>query len=89
MLPLYHPDVGLDLMRAPEMDTKALTFGGTAAGTAPAGPQGAAATRPPAEFVYDNGQIMLELLRGRAAEEERWRFVEGLRRLGRAAGAEG
>ena len=66
------------------MDTKALTFGGTAAGTAPARPPGAAATRKPAEFVYDNGQIMLELLRGRDAEEERWHFVAGLRRLGRA-----
>ena len=65
------------------MDTKALTLGGTAAGTAPAGPRGVA-TRSPAEFVYDNGQIMLELLRGRASEEERSRFVAGLRRLGRA-----
>lgn len=37
--------------------------------------------RPPVDFVYDNGQIMLELLRGRAAEEERRGFVEGLRRL--------
>jgi hypothetical protein len=35
----------------------------------------------PAEFVYDGGQIMLELLRGRAAEEERRRFVAGLRRI--------
>ena len=69
------------------MDTKALTFGDRAAGIAPARPRGAAAG-PPAEFVYDNGQIMLELLRGRAAEEERWRFVEGLRRLDRAADAE-
>lgn len=36
---------------------------------------------PPAEFVYDAGQIVLELMRVRAAEEERRRFVAGLRRL--------
>lgn len=41
-------------------------------------------SRPPAPFVYDNGQIMLELLRGRAEEEERRRFVAGLRRLDRS-----
>jgi hypothetical protein len=48
------------------------------------GPRGANAVvaSPPAEFVYDNGQILLELLRSRAAEEERRRFVTGLRRLG-------
>jgi hypothetical protein len=71
------------------MDTKALTGGPTAEGTAMTRPRGAGAgaARSPAEFVYDNGQIILELLRGRAAEEERWRFVEGLRRLGRAADA--
>jgi hypothetical protein len=87
---LYHPYVGLDLRGAPEMATKALTVGVPAAGTAPAGPQGATATRPPAEFVYDNGQIMLGLLRGRTAEEERRHFVAGLRCLGRAgAGAAG
>ena len=44
---------------------------------------------PPAEFVYDNGQIMLELLRGRAAEEARRRLVEGLSRLrGHEAGGD-
>lgn len=42
--------------------------------------------RPPADFVYENGQIMLELLRRRAAEEERRSFVEGLRRLDGRAG---
>ena len=34
------------------------------------------------DFVYDNGQILLELLRGRE-EEKRRRFVAGLRRLTR------
>jgi len=42
---------------------------------------GAVKASPPADFVHDNGQILLELLRGRAAEEERRRFVTGLRRL--------
>jgi hypothetical protein len=41
---------------------------------------------PPADFVYDSGQIILELLRGRAEEEDRRRFVEALRRLRGAAG---
>jgi hypothetical protein len=36
---------------------------------------------PPTAFVYDNGEIMLELPSARAAEEARRRFVEGLRRL--------
>lgn len=35
---------------------------------------------PPAEFIYDNAQILLELLRGRAEKEDRRRFVAGLRR---------
>jgi hypothetical protein len=39
--------------------------------------------RPLAAIVYDNGQVLLELLQSRAAEEERRRFVEGLRRLDR------
>lgn len=43
----------------------------------------------PAEFIYDSGQIMLELLRGRAAEEERLRFVAGLRRMDVRANREG
>jgi hypothetical protein len=42
--------------------------------------------RPPADFVYENGQIILELLRRRAAEEERRSFIEGLRRLDGCAG---
>jgi hypothetical protein len=42
----------------------------------------AGTAQPPAEFVYDNGEILLELLRGRAAEEERRRFAAGLQRLG-------
>ncbi len=37
--------------------------------------------RPPADFVYENEQIILELLRRRAAEEERRSFVESLRHL--------
>lgn len=32
-------------------------------------------------FSYDDEQIFLDLLRGRAAEEDRRRFVVGLRRL--------
>ena len=35
----------------------------------------------PADFVYDNGQILLELLRGRADVEDRRRFISSLRRL--------
>lgn len=34
-----------------------------------------------AGFSYDDEQIFLDLLRGRAAEEDRRRFVAGLRRL--------
>jgi hypothetical protein len=34
--------------------------------------------RAPVEFVYEGGEIMLELLRGRDAEEERRRFVAAL-----------
>lgn len=44
---------------------------------------GVVKTRPPAEFVYDNGQILLELLRERADAEDRRRFVSSLRRLRR------
>lgn len=47
-----------------------------------AGAAGEGKGQPPADFVYDNGQIMLELLHRRAAEVERRSFVEGLRRLG-------
>jgi hypothetical protein len=36
--------------------------------------------RPPAVFVYNDGQIMLELLLARAEEEDRRRFITGLRR---------
>ena len=50
-----------------------------------AGTTGEGKGLPPADFVYDNGQIILELLHRRAAEEERRRLVEGLRRLGRNA----
>ena len=46
------------------------------------GEAGAGKGQPPADFVYENGQIMLELLHRRAAEEERRSFVEGLRHLG-------
>ena len=42
---------------------------------------GAGKARAPAYAAYDNGEIMLELLRARSAEEGRRRFVEGLRRL--------
>lgn len=45
--------------------------------------------RAPAEFVYDGGEIMLELLRVRAAEEERRRFVAALRRIDVLANREG
>jgi hypothetical protein len=45
---------------------------------------GAVGARPPSEFVYDDGEIILELLRAREGEEEeRRRFVEGLGRLRR------
>ena len=44
---------------------------------------------PPADFIYDGGQIMLELLRVRAAEEERRRFVAALRRIDVRANREG
>lgn len=35
---------------------------------------------PPAEFIYDNAQILLQLLRARSEEEDRRRFVAGLLR---------
>ncbi len=37
--------------------------------------------RPLAAIVYDNGQILLELLQSRAEGEEKRRFVAGLRHL--------
>ncbi len=43
--------------------------------------------RPLGAIVYDSGQILLELLQRRAAEEERRRFVAGLRRLDDGRGA--
>lgn len=34
----------------------------------------------PAEFIYDNAQILLQLLRARSEEEDRRRFIAGLLR---------
>jgi len=34
----------------------------------------------PAEFIYDNAQILLQLLRARSEEEDRRRFITGLLR---------
>lgn len=61
-----------------------------AGGGGEASPQGqstarARKARPPVAFVHDNGQILLKLLRGRAKEEDRRRFVMSLRRLRGAA----
>lgn len=54
-----------------------------------AGAHRTAAGKPrlPAEFIYDGGQIIIELLSARAEEEEKRRFVERLRRLDSRAGA--
>src|SRR5215208_419731 len=41
----------------------------------------AVGARPPAEFVRDNGRILLELLRGRAQADDGRSFVSALRRL--------
>lgn len=51
---------------------------------------GSSKARPPADFIYDGGQIILELLQRRAEEEDRLRFITALRRLdcGRAAAAD-
>jgi hypothetical protein len=67
------------------MNTETEAHPAAAEETRPAAPprEVSGKSRPPDPFVYDNGQILLELLRGRAEEEERRRFVAGLRRLDR------
>lgn len=63
-----------------ETDTRAPTVEGDEPRHSPAGV--ARAYRRASYFSYDDEQIFLDLLRGRAAEEDRRRFVAGLRRLG-------
>jgi len=50
-------------------------------GRLPREESGAGNDRPPTECVYDNEQITPGPLRAREEQEERRRFVEGLRRL--------